>query len=95
MAKTPKLAPTIARRIERDILNRRRPVGYRLGSEPELTSRYRVSRAVLREAIRIVERHQLAETRRGAGGGFFVCQPPRHAMASVLSGYLESSWCAV
>lgn len=87
----PKLAQTLAQRIEREILNRHLPVGHRLGTELELLARYKVSRAVLREAIRMVERHRLGETRRGFGGGLFVAQPPRDAMARVLSRYLESA----
>lgn len=90
MADAPKLAQTIARRIEGEILRLKHPPGRRLGTERELLERYGVSRAVLREAIRIVERHGLGETRRGAGGGLFVARPAREAIAGVLSGYLES-----
>ncbi len=91
VVKTTKLAQRVSNRLERDILNERLPVGHRLGTVPELLERYGVSRAVLREAIRLVERHQIVESRRGVGGGLFVSQPPRGAMASVLSGYLEST----
>ena len=90
MAAAPKLAQTVARGIESEILRKHHPPGQRLGTERELLRRYRVSRAVLREAIRLVERHGLGETRRGAGGGLFVARPAREAIAGVLSGYLES-----
>jgi DNA-binding FadR family transcriptional regulator len=89
VAPQPKLASQLATRIEHEILHQRRPTGYRLGTEPELVERFGVSRAVLREAIRMVERHGLAETRRGPGGGFFVAQPAEAAIARVLSTYLQ------
>ena len=90
MRRAPKLAQQVADRIEREILDQRLPRGHRLGAEGDLTARYGVSRAVLREAIRLVERHQLAETRRGAGGGLFVSQPAGEAVARVMCAYLES-----
>jgi DNA-binding FadR family transcriptional regulator len=90
LGRTPKKAQQIAEQIEREILNERLPTGHRLGTEPELIEKYGVSRAVLREAIRLVERHQLAETRRGNLGGVFVAQPAEDAIARVLCSYLES-----
>src|SRR5690606_24887966 len=46
-------------------------VGALLGSEADLMERYDVSRAVLREAVRVLEHHQVAQMRRGPGGGLF------------------------
>ena len=40
-----------------------------LGAEAELRERYGVSRAVLREAVRILEYHGAVTTKRGPGGG--------------------------
>jgi DNA-binding FadR family transcriptional regulator len=85
-----KLALRIAERIENEILDRALRPGHRLGTEAELTERYRVSRAVLYEAIRLVERHQLATTRRGAGGGLFVAEPAEEAVAQLMCAYLDS-----
>jgi DNA-binding FadR family transcriptional regulator len=90
MPRAPKRAQQLAEQIEREILDQRLPSGHRLGTEPELTERYGVSRAVLREAIRMVERHQLAVTRRGTGGGLFVAQPAEEGVSRVLSAYLDS-----
>jgi DNA-binding FadR family transcriptional regulator len=90
VAEAPKLAQRLAERIETEILDRALPPGHRLGTEVDLIERYGVSRAVLREAIRIVERHQLAESRRGSGGGLFVAQPAEEAVAQVMCAYLES-----
>lgn len=90
VVETPKLAQRLAARIEREILDGDLQPGHRLGTEIELIRRYGVSRAALREAIRLVERHQLAETRRGTGGGLFVAQPAEEVVAQVLCAYLES-----
>ncbi len=50
-------------------------MGQSLGSEHELTNRYGVSRAVLREAVRVLESHGVAEMRLGRGGGLRVSAP--------------------
>ena len=59
------LAAQVARGIEAEVLRRGWPVGASLGSEPRLRERFGVSRAVLREAVRLVEHHQVARMRRG------------------------------
>lgn len=97
MAKTPrprphpgrKLAEVVATRIEHDIIERGWPVGAVLGSEAELLDRYGVSRAVLREAVRIVEHHLVATMRRGPGGGLVVTAPDLAAVARVVTLQLE------
>jgi DNA-binding FadR family transcriptional regulator len=90
LTRIPKRAQQVAEQIEREILDQQLPTGHRLGTEPELIAQYGVSRAVLREAIRLLERHQLAETRRGNLGGLFVAQPAEDAISRVLCAYLES-----
>jgi DNA-binding FadR family transcriptional regulator len=70
-----KLASQVAHRIENDIIRLGWPIGAVLGSEQELRERYGVSRSVLREAVRLVEHHQVARMRRGPNGGLFVCAP--------------------
>ena len=66
------LAATVAERIVGDVARLGWPEGRMLGSEPELLARYGVSRAVLREAVRLVEHRQVARMRRGARGGLVV-----------------------
>src|SRR3954469_4673774 len=83
------LAGRVARRIEADVLARGWPVGTSLGSEPELRARHGVSRAVLREAVRLVEHHQGARMRRGPGGGLFVVSPDAGPAARALVIYLQ------
>jgi DNA-binding FadR family transcriptional regulator len=70
-----RLAETVAGLIEKDIINDGWRTGSVLGSERELIERYGVSRAVFREAVRLVERHQMARMRRGPGGGLVVTEP--------------------
>jgi GntR family transcriptional regulator len=50
------------------------PVGTMLPSEPELTSRFKVSRDTVRKAMQLLREHGLAETRRGIG--HFVLRTP-------------------
>src|SRR5215204_2322393 len=84
-----KLAAQVARRIEAEVLRRGWPVGESLGSEPELRVRYGVSRSVLREAVRLVEHHQVARMRRGPNGGLFVSAPDAGPAARAMVIYLE------
>lgn len=84
-----KRAAQIARRIEADIVRRGWPIGASLGSEQALQQRYRVSRSVLREAVRLVEHHQVARMRRGPNGGLFVAEPDPAAATRAVVIYLE------
>jgi DNA-binding FadR family transcriptional regulator len=70
-----KLAGRAAEQIINDVVEMGWPVGAVLGSEAELLERYGVSRAVLREAIRLVEHQRVARMRRGTGGGLVIDEP--------------------
>ncbi|MFJ9127763.1 FadR/GntR family transcriptional regulator [Streptomyces sp. NPDC102340] len=84
-----KLAAQIARRIEADVMQRGWPVGESLGSEQDLREHYGVSRSVLREAVRLVEHHQVARMRRGPGGGLIVSAPDAGPATRSIVIYLE------
>src|SRR6201998_3690582 len=84
-----KLASTIARDIEADIVRRGWPIGESLGSEHALQQRFCVSRSVLREAVRLVEHHQVARMRRGPNGGLLVCEPDAAPATHAIIIYLE------
>jgi DNA-binding FadR family transcriptional regulator len=84
-----KLASTIARDIEADIVRRGWPIGESLGSEQALQQRFCVSRSVLREAVRLVEHHQVARMRRGPNGGLLVCEPDAGPATRAVVIYLE------
>ncbi|HEX3706127.1 MAG TPA: FCD domain-containing protein [Mycobacteriales bacterium] len=90
-----KRAATLARLIEDDIVAAGWPVGDVLGTEPELMARYDVSRAVLREAVRLVEHHRFAEMRRGPGGGLVVRAPDGEGAAKALVVYLAAQGTSV
>lgn len=84
-----KLGEVLAERIENEIIEAGWPVGDVIGSESDLCERYGVSRAVFREAIRIVGHHGVAEMRRGPGGGLVVVKPSVDAAVRTVSLNLE------
>ena len=84
-----KLAASVARRILTDVVDRGWPVGEVLGSQSELIERYGVSRAVFREAVRLVENQQVATMRRGPGGGLVVTEPTVDAIIDAAVLYLH------
>jgi len=84
-----RLAEVVAARIEQDIVAQGWPVGETLGSETELIERFGVSRAVFREAVRIVEHHNVARMRRGPGGGLVVAEPDPRAVQNAMALYLR------
>jgi len=84
-----KLGEVLAEQIENEIIEAGWPVGDVIGSESELCERYGVSRAVFREAIRIVGHHGVAKMRRGPGGGLMVVKPSVDAAVRTVSLNLE------
>jgi DNA-binding FadR family transcriptional regulator len=84
-----KLAAQVAGQLEDEIIDRRWPVGQSLGSETELQERFGVSRSVLREAVRLLEHHEVARMHRGRGGGLVVCAPDASPATRALVIYLE------
>ncbi len=61
--------------------------GRRLPTEQELASELGVSRATVREALRVLATQGLVRTAKGSGGGSYVTQPS----VEVLSSLLETS----
>src|SRR5262245_31065883 len=83
-----KRAEAVARRITQDIVGRGMRPGALIGAERELIKQEGVSRAVLREAVRLLEHHQIARMRRGPGGGLFVFEPSASAVTEIAAIYL-------
>jgi DNA-binding FadR family transcriptional regulator len=83
-----KRAEAVARRITQDIVGGGMRPGTLVGAERELIEQQGVSRAVLREAVRLLEHHQIARMRRGPGGGLFVFAPSAGAVTDVAAIYL-------
>jgi DNA-binding FadR family transcriptional regulator len=78
----------VARAILQDIVADDLPPGYLLGSQTALIERYGASRAVFREALRLLEHHQIATMRRGPGGGLFVSATSARGVSDVAAVYL-------
>ncbi|GAA0556137.1 FadR/GntR family transcriptional regulator [Actinomadura livida] len=83
-----KLSEMVAARIQDTIAADGWPVGASLGSEAELLERYGIGRAVLREAVRLLEHHGVARMRRGPGGGLLVTAPDPAASIDSMALYL-------
>ena len=84
-----KRAAKVADLIVEDVMALGWPVGEVLGSETDLLERYHVSRAVFREAVRLVEHQQVARTRRGPGGGLVISEPTVGAVGDAVVLYLH------
>lgn len=67
--RTEKVSVIIAKEIVRDIARHRLAPGSTLEPESAMLRRYRVARASLREALRILEIHGLIRIKPGPGGG--------------------------
>ncbi|MGE2727593.1 FadR/GntR family transcriptional regulator [Mycolicibacterium pulveris] len=84
-----KRGEALARQIFTEIVTSEATPGTFIGSEASLMEKYTASRAVVREAIRILEYHQIALARRGPGGGLFVTEPDVSALADIIAIYLR------
>lgn len=65
------------------------PVGEVIGTEPGLMSELGVSRAVFREAVRLLEQDEVAQMRRGPGGGLIVTAPRASSVARAAALHLQ------
>jgi len=82
-------AEDLAFTIQSEIAVHNWSVGKNLGTEPGLISRYRVSRSILREAVRLLENFSIVEMRRGKGGGLVVAEPNPAATIEMAVLYLD------
>src|ERR1700712_2807366 len=85
----PKMAEELAYKLESLVMDRGWPIGQILGSEPDLIEKFGVSRAVFREAVRIVEHHGAARMRRGPKGGLIVTAPDLRAVQRPTTLWLD------
>lgn len=84
-----KLAERVASLIAEDIIARGWPVGEVLGSAADYAQRYNVSRAVFREAVRLLEDQEVIRTQRGAAGGIIVTEPSLENVTDAAVLYLQ------
>jgi len=77
----------VAARLREQILDGELPRGARLSNEVELADEFGVSRATVREALRVLTAQNLIRTAKGAGGGSYVIVPSaEHVSESLRSG---------
>jgi DNA-binding FadR family transcriptional regulator len=84
-----KLGQRIAEMLEKRIIDEGWPVGKVLGSEKEMLAELGISRAVLREAVRVLEHHGVATMRQGPHGGLVVTAPDTGAAVRASELILE------
>jgi DNA-binding FadR family transcriptional regulator len=87
----PKLGAAVAMIMATEIRRSARSPGEKLGAEPDLLAQYGVSRAVFREAIRILELHGFVRTRRGHAGGLLVWTPDPSYAIGAATEFLRAS----
>ena len=83
-----KTAETVAAAIVRDIVTRNLSPGDMLPSEAAMLAHYRVSRASLREALRLLEVQELIRLKPGPGGGPMVTAVDPRNLAKISMLYL-------
>jgi DNA-binding FadR family transcriptional regulator len=76
----------VAAELRRQIVDGDRPNGERLPNENALAAQYGVSRATIREALRLLTAQDLIRTAKGAGGGSYVQAPSPRSIADFLRG---------
>src|SRR5688572_1775010 len=82
----------IANIIEEMIASENLKPGQRLPSERELSAMFKVNRATLRLAIRLVEQRGLVEMR--VGSGIYVRNVPRTLLAETIERYVSFKSCS-
>ena len=85
-----KLAEKVARRIKNHIVLAHLPPESPLGNEVALMHQYKVSRGVIREAVRILERHEMVRMTRGQNGGLKVTRPDPFNLVRTASSYIQA-----
>src|ERR1700686_1570518 len=81
----PKASDVLARELRERILSGELVEGIALPPERELVKQTQMSRATVREALRILEVQNLVRVRAGRAGGAFVQRPTTKSMASSVS----------
>jgi len=80
----------VAHEIESKILNNELRLGERLLSEVDLAKEFRVSRTVIREALRLLEGRGFVKIKRGPKGGIFANDGFHKPMSEALGRLVDS-----
>ncbi|MGC8658520.1 MAG: FadR/GntR family transcriptional regulator [Desulfomonilaceae bacterium] len=84
-----KVSHYIVEQIRDAILTGEFKPGDRLASERELIDQFQVSKASMREALRVLEGMGLIETRKGTGGGIFAAEVNMNTTVHSLTNFLH------
>ncbi len=87
----PKASDVLAERLRQMILSGQIQPGHQLPAERELVKETSLSRASVREALRILELEGLIETRRGRGGGSVVRRPTGDEVSRSLAVFIRGA----
>lgn len=86
---TPRLADQVKSQLKQSIFDGHYSPGQRLPSENQLVETFGVSRVIVREAIRDLERSGLVEIKRGPKGGAYIKRVGHDAISAVMSDVLK------
>jgi GntR family transcriptional repressor for pyruvate dehydrogenase complex len=78
----------LARKLNEAITRGDFLVGSSLPSERELMGQYRVSRATVREALRVLRSHDMIEVKRGRNGGSYISSPTSRSLIRSLDQFI-------
>jgi GntR family transcriptional repressor for pyruvate dehydrogenase complex len=84
-----KVSHYVIEQIRDAILTGEYKPGDRLASERELIDKFQVSKASMREALRVLEGMGLIETRKGTGGGIFAAEVNMNTTVHSLTNFLH------
>lgn len=87
--KVPKAADLLANQLRAHILSGEWGVGTHLPPERDLVEQAGLSRASVREALRILEQQGLIATRTGRSGGSVVCRPTRERLEQSVTLFIR------
>ena len=83
----PRSADVMVQRLTEMVVARQYKAGERIGSEQDLIKHFGVSRAVVREALRILEREGVVTVKPGPTGGVFCAYPTIQSLSRSIDLY--------
>ena len=93
--KTEKVSGNIVTQIRDAVLSGQIKPGDKIASEKELTMQFAVSKATMREAIRVLEFMGLVEIRKGLAGGVFVAKVDMKTTINSIVNFLHFKYVSI